>query len=207
MLHILETIPNVHTYPLKYVFENLRLKHKPDTLWLEFGVYSGSTINYISQYTKDNVYGFDSFEGLPEHWRDGFDKGAFNRDGILPRVNDNVILVQGLFHDTLPEFIREQNKKVSFLHIDSDLYSSAKCILDNLRDYLDTDCIVIFDELVNYPGFDGENGELRAFFEFITENDVSFDWIGMDGVPIGMYGYEHENVALVIHYAKPKLSS
>jgi hypothetical protein len=34
--------------------------------------------------------------------------------------------------------------------------------------------MIIFDELINYPGFDGETGELKAFFEFITENRCYF---------------------------------
>ena len=90
MLSIIQNIPNIHTYPLTYVFENLKLQHKPDTLWLEFGVAGGKSINYISKFTDDTVYGFDSFEGLPEKWRDGFDRGAFNRHGNVPHVNDNV---------------------------------------------------------------------------------------------------------------------
>ena len=44
----------------------------------------------------------------------------------------------------------------------------------------------VFDELVNYPGFDGDTGELKAFYEFITENNVNYSWIGMNGVPVGM---------------------
>lgn len=199
MLSIIQNIPNVNTYPLKYVFENLKLQHKPNTLWLEFGVASGGTINYISKFTNDKVYGFDSFEGLPEKWRDGFEKGAFNRNGNLPKVNNNVELIKGWFDDTLPNFIKNQNKKVSFIHMDADLYSSTKCIFNNLKDYIDKDCIIVFDELVNYPGFDGNTGELKAFYEFITENKVDYEWIGMNGKPTGMRGYYHENVALIIH--------
>jgi hypothetical protein len=199
MLSIIQSIPDIKTYPLTYVFENIKLQHKSNTLWLEFGVASGKTINYISKFTNDTVFGFDSFEGLPEKWRDGFDKGAFNCNGNFPLVNNNVELIKGWFDNTLPNFILNQNKKVSFLHIDCDLYSSTKFILNTLKEYLDTDCTVVFDELVNYPGFDGEKGELKAFYEFITENKVNYTWIGMNGKPIGMTGYEHENVALIIH--------
>jgi hypothetical protein len=71
MLSIIQTIPNVFKNPFKYVFEDIKLQHKPNTLWFEFGVASGNTINYISTFTNDKVYGFDSFEGLPEKWRDG----------------------------------------------------------------------------------------------------------------------------------------
>jgi len=118
----IQNIPDIKTYPLTYVFENMKLQHKENTLWLEFGVASGNTINYISKFTKYNVYGFDSFEGLPEKWRDGFEKGTFNRNGNLPQVNDNVILIKGWFKDTLYQFIHNKNKKISFIHIDCDLY-------------------------------------------------------------------------------------
>ena len=77
--------------------------------------------------------------------------------------------------------LKHKNKKVSFVHIDADLYSSTKCVMDALKDYFDTDCVIIFDELVNYPGFDSDKGELKALFEFITENNVSYSWIGMNG--------------------------
>lgn len=198
MLEIIKNIPNVNKYPLEHIFENMQYKHINNTLWLEFGVASGRTINYISKFTKENVYGFDSFEGLPEKWRDGFDKGAFSSYGNLPKVNDNVVLVKGWFNKTLDNFIATHNKKVSFVHIDCDLYSSTKYILNTLKPYIDDNCIIVFDELVNYPGFDSEKGELKAFYEFIMENDVKYEWIGMNGVPFGMSGYEHENVALII---------
>ena len=34
--------------------------------------------------------------------------------------------------------------------------------------------------MVNYPGFDGPNGELKALYEFITENNINYKWIGMN---------------------------
>jgi len=199
MLNIIQNIPNVKTYPLTYVFERMKLRHKPNTLWLEFGVASGNTINYISKFTDDTVYGFDSFEGLPEKWRDGYDKGAFSRSGNLPPVNNNVSLIKGWFNETLIPFIKTHNKKVTFIHMDADLYSSTKYIFDILKNYIDDECIIVFDELVNYQGFDGDTGELKAFYEFITENNVNYSWIGMNGTPTGMTGYDHQNVALIIH--------
>lgn len=196
---IVSDIPNINTYPLHYVMEIMKLQQKEGTLWLEFGVASGKTINYISNHASGLVYGFDSFEGLPETWRPGFEKGAFNMNGRFPPVNSNVRLVKGWYNETLPQFLQEHNEKISFLHIDCDLYSSTKYVLDMLKYRLDKDCIVIFDELVNYPGYDGDAGELRAFGEFCNENNVDYSWIGMNGAPIGMSGYEHENVALQIH--------
>ncbi len=40
MLNIIKNIPNINSCPLEYIFEKLKLKHKANTLWLEFGVAS-----------------------------------------------------------------------------------------------------------------------------------------------------------------------
>lgn len=101
MLQMIQNIPNVNTYPLTYVFEHMKLQHKPDTLWLEFGVASGRSINYISQFTKDKVYGFDSFEGLPETWRDCFEKGSFSRNGETERVLYELCMLWVFYYNQL----------------------------------------------------------------------------------------------------------
>lgn len=196
---ILKNIPNVNRYMLHYLFEDMKIQHKDNTLWLEFGVFSGGTINYISQFTNKKVYGFDSFLGLPENWRSGFSKGTFNMNGNLPEVKDNVTLISGWFENTLEIFVKYKTEKVSFIHIDSDIYSSAKYVLNTLKNSMDKGCIILFDELVNYPGYDGETGELRALYEFIEENDVKYEWIGMNG-KIEMFNpaYENEQAAIKI---------
>ena len=51
MNELCRDIPNLNKNPLHYVFENIGLRHREDTLWLEFGVYNGETINYISRFT------------------------------------------------------------------------------------------------------------------------------------------------------------
>ncbi|MBI2345269.1 hypothetical protein HYV10_04350, partial [Candidatus Dependentiae bacterium] len=76
--------------------------------YLEMGVFKGATINFIASIKEqETIYGFDSFEGLPEAWsRDDtamFAKGFFTID-TLPVVRDNVILVSGWFENSLPLF-------------------------------------------------------------------------------------------------------
>lgn len=45
-------------------------------------------------------------------------------NGNLPYVNSNVILLKGLFQDTLESFLdNHKNDKISFVHIDCDIYS------------------------------------------------------------------------------------
>ena len=54
------------------------------------------------------VHGFDSFEGLPEAWREGRGGGFFDRGGQLPQVAPNVRLHAGWFDATLPAFLRSE---------------------------------------------------------------------------------------------------
>ena len=183
-------IPNLNLHPLKYVFEQLKLEKQENELWLEFGVFNGNSINYISKFTSDIVYGFDSFEGLPEDWRENHLKGEFKIND-LPNVNNNVTLIKGWFNDTVEEFMNiHKDKQISFLHLDADLYSSTKYVLDTLKHNIKNGCIIIFDELVNYKGFDGEKGELRALYEFIQENNINYEYIGMDGI-VNLKGSEY----------------
>jgi len=173
----LDEIPIIEKVALNYVFEDIKPTHNDGDLWLEFGVYNGTTINFISQFTSGTVYGFDSFYGCPVEWRGR--EGAFNRDGIPPEVNDNVKLVVGWFNDTLEDFLAEhEGETISFLHIDCDVYISTKYVLDKVKDYLKPGSIVVFDELLFYLGYDGDNGELRALYEFVKENDIQYEWIG-----------------------------
>lgn len=157
---------------------------------LEFGVYSGETINKCSNRSKHKkFYGFDSFEGLPEDWRSGFLKGHFNRNGNLPEVNSNVSLIKGLFNDTLLEFLSKNNEFLSFIHIDCDLYSSTKYVLEAIKSRLTNNTILLFDEFYNYPGC--ENGEYKAWIEFIEHNsNIKYEYIG--------YNINHEQVAVRI---------
>jgi hypothetical protein len=141
-----------------------------DGLWLEFGVASGSTISHIAKLHAGPVYGFDSFEGLPENWRTGYDKGTFSGD--LPMVPDNVELIKGWFSATLPSFLASHPGKVAFLHIDCDLYSSTNTILDLLEPRLGTGSVIVFDEYWNYPGW--RQHEYKAFAEFVERTGKTY---------------------------------
>jgi hypothetical protein len=121
-------------------------------------------------------YGFDSFLGLPEAWTLGAKAGAFSTHGRVPAVRDNVKLVAGFFEDTLPAFVAAHGaERVCVLHIDADLYSSTKTIFENLKGTLVPGSVIIFDELINYPGW--QEGEYRAFMEYVAENYVAFEYI------------------------------
>lgn len=192
-------LPQLSREPLQWVMEGNPPKQGSNLLWLEFGVWRGGTIRYISHFTPETIYGFDSFEGLPEFWRDGFNEGTFNESGRLPSVPENVQLVKGWFNDTLPTFLQQhKDKQISFVHLDADLYSSTAFILSSIAPYLCADAVLVFDELINYPEFDGENGELRAWDEFVQKYNVQYTWIGGHG-GWGCYETHCEKAAVIIH--------
>ncbi|MDR1373060.1 MAG: class I SAM-dependent methyltransferase [Dysgonamonadaceae bacterium] len=156
-------------------------------LILEFGVFSGKTINHIASRVQQTVYGFDSFEGLPERWRDGFSTGHFQVTH-LPKVRQNVILIKGWFDQTLPSFLAEHVEPISFLHIDCDLYSSTKTVFELCANRIHSGTVIVFDEYFNYDGW--EDGEYKAFQEFVVANNIRYQYLG--------YNRFHEQVAVVI---------
>jgi hypothetical protein len=144
-------------------------------LYCEFGVYSGSTINFIASRIPKTIYGFDSFEGLPEDWQPGVEKGTFQMKK-LPRVRKNVKLLKGWFNKSVPAFALEHRENCSFLHIDCDLYSSTKTVFDVLGDRIVKGTVLVFDEFFNYPGW--REGEFRAFQEFVSARSLQFEYLG-----------------------------
>ena len=153
------------------------LAHSPSGgLHFEFGVRSGRSINHIARRVpNETVHGFDSFEGLPEPWT-GWTIGAggFGGEGI-PKVEPNVQLHVGWFDDTLVPFLAEHPGDVSFVHVDSDIYSSARTILWGLADRLRPGSIIVFNEYFNYPNW--KQHEFRAFQEFCEEYQVTYDYL------------------------------
>lgn len=150
-----------------------------DGLYMEFGVFTGTSLNIIADNTDKMVYGFDSFEGLPEAWN-GLSQGHFSCD--VPIFDKkNVKLVKGYFDTSIPEFLKTTDEKIAFMHIDCDLYSSTKCIFDNFKNRFQTGSVVVFDELFNYNGVDWKNHEYRAFKEFLEETKYDIECIGRYG--------------------------
>jgi predicted O-methyltransferase YrrM len=151
-------------------------------LFLEFGVATGTTTRVIAAGTREEVHGFDSFQGLPEDWGMVLPKGAFGQEppAGLP---GNVRLVAGWFEDTLPGFVREHPGPVSFLHVDSDLYSSAKTIFKHLGERIGPGSIIVFDDYLNFP--DWQDHEFKAFTEFLQYSRLSFEYLG-----VVMNGYQ-----------------
>ena len=162
------------------------LENNKDNLFLEFGVFQGKSINFFAKKIgAKKIYGFDSFVGLNEDWEGTeYPKGYFDLKGNLPKVEKNVILIKGRVQDTLREFIKEKNIKISFIHIDLDTYESTKFVLEELKKYLTSGAIILFDELYNFSGWDV--GEYKALQGVFDEKDYKFLAFSKDGSQVAI---------------------
>jgi predicted O-methyltransferase YrrM len=154
---------------------------------LEFGVYTGTTLRAIADARGDGrVYGFDSFQGLPEDWRAGFAAGAFAV--TEPPEVPGAELVTGWFADTLPAFLDAHPGPVDLLHLDADLYSSTATVLELVGPRLRPGSVVVFDEYLNHPGW--EDGEHRAWTEYRERTGT--------GATYEAFTHDNEQVVVVI---------
>ncbi|GAB5457732.1 MAG: hypothetical protein Hens3KO_07620 [Henriciella sp.] len=153
---------------------------------LEFGVFKGASIRALASANKSQAfYGFDSFEGLPEAWHRSdlstYEAGHFALSE-LPTVPKNVELIKGFFEDTLEEWLEKNTSPIGFSHIDSDLYSSAKFIMNQLASRYLNGAVIVFDELGDwkdegvYPLW--REGEWLALKEWLGEQDFCFRILG-----------------------------
>lgn len=149
----------------------------------EFGVHEGFTINRIATFIGDEtIYGFDSFEGLPETWNmndtSSLSQGHFAIND-LPTVAPNVSLVKGWFDQSIPVWKQTHTDNLKFIHIDCDLYSSTKTVLDALNSQIVPGTVIVFDEFyywarpTEYTTW--ADHEYRALGEWIKENNRSIE--------------------------------
>lgn len=163
---------------LRWVLDNVEMA---DGWAVEFGTGDGTSTRAIA--ARMPVMTFDHFGGLPEKWRDGFDRGMFAQKSI-PNI-PGAIVVNGLFADTLPT--APLPARVALLHVDCDLYSSTATVFDRARDLIDVGTVIVFDELIRYPGW--QNHEHKAWAELLAS------WPGLEVEPLG---WAHEAVAFRI---------
>jgi len=151
---------------------------------LFFGVYMAKIENFFSSVSarelqkagKKNIPiydGFDSWEGLEEDWDSNFKKGAFDTNGKLPLVNDNIELHQGYFEKTLAPFLKNHPEEpIRLLHVDCDLYSSTVTIFKECAERIVPGTIIVFDEFYNNPEY--RSHELPAFVEFLESSHYEY---------------------------------
>ena len=142
-------------------------KSKP---FYEFGVWNGVSFKYLIN-TFGRGFGFDTFTGIPEKWHDN-PAGTYSSFGSIHQISGGEFIV-GKFEDTLPKFFSKKRSLASLINFDADLYSSTICALNNVKDIIDEDTILVFDEFLMNDRW--EEDEYKALEEFCNNFNFSYD--------------------------------
>jgi hypothetical protein len=167
----------IRSYAINKSLENSS-KENQDELFLEFGVNKGVGINFFSDHLKASnkiIYGFDSFEGQPIDWPGYFHTKGFQKSdkNTMDKLNSNVEIIDGLVEDTLEPFLlKNENKKINFVHMDLDAYVSSLFVLKKIKPYLSNNAILLFHIVHNYSGW--KNGLIKAINETFDKNEFEF---------------------------------
>jgi hypothetical protein len=156
---------------LKKAYEAISLQNG---LILEFGVRHGTSIRQLASLTSKSIYGFDSFEGLPEDWHLE-SKEVYSTRGKIPKVPPHVTLISGWFEETLPLFLAKHEEDVALINIDCDIYSSTKTVLDLLSPRIKQGTIILFDEYIG--NLHWQEDEHKAFMESIDTYHWKYEYV------------------------------
>jgi hypothetical protein len=163
---------------------------------LEFGTATGRTLNQFAYWLPNKtIYGFDSWQGLPEKFND-LPAGHFAQP--LPDVLPNCQLIQGWFgarpvqdqssirEFTAREFANIHKEPIALLHLDADLYSSTKTVLDAFHAHIVPGTVILFNEYWNHRTW--KKHEFRAWQEHIAQYKLNYEYVG--------YVSDHQEVAV-----------
>lgn len=160
---------------------------------VECGVARGGSLALLSNVANDRkVYGFDTFEGMPQPTEEdtlggvpanqtGW--GAGTCDGPTEHVRmvvdkigagQNVELIPGFFQETLPEW-KGKIGAIALLHFDGDWYESAKTVFDHLYDSVAVGGYIQIDDYSYWEGC------RKAVDEFRSKRGLEFDLRQIDG--------------------------
>lgn len=157
---------------------------------IEFGVASGSWLKDVLDHldrrciTRE-VYGFDSFEGLPEPdaendgeaWLKG--QYAYSLEYVQEflRLTErkHLHLLKGWFSDSFKTTKAGEIREICFAKVDCDLYGPAVECLDFITGRLSDGAILMFDD---WP-YLSTLGETKAFMEWVPRvPQYRFEFIG-----------------------------
>ena len=152
---------------------------------VECGVASGRSLIILARLARERgatarIWGFDSFVGLPSPSSEdsGSPKilvrkgkfGAKTEHVVLANlrlvgldedyIENQVVLVKGLFSQTLPEY---NGSAIILLHIDAVLHDSYKTALENLWPRVTVGGVVALDEY-HQPNFPGVTKAVDEYF-------------------------------------------
>lgn len=150
---------------------------------VEFGTWKGYSTRVIRDelwrarfwqptLRSKRIFACDSFQGLAESY-EHLKAGTFAT--AVPRLF-GVRIVNGFFENTLTPALAAEVGRVSFAHLDADLYSSTVTALEWLTPLLRPGSVLLFDEFV------GEDpAEARALLEWRENSGIELALLALFG--------------------------
>lgn len=171
-------------------------KSPSDGVIVECGVGKGATLSILSNISNKKIYAFDSFEGFPEEisnhdhknllkvlkfskWhyklmtKERVTENLLANGAKIQDIGKKIFLKQGFFPNSFKDF----DEKISFLHLDVDLYQSYKDCLEFFFSKIKIGGIVTFDEYYDNisvspkKGWDWRGANI-AIDEFVKKNNL-----------------------------------
>lgn len=177
----------------EHLLENLENDAVPGSI-VEFGTYYGHWLQVLCEtlerrsWSRD-VWGFDSFEGLPppdksldpDCWTEGMYAAPLEEVKARLQVDKRpwLQLVKGWFNVSLASEPARSIKEIAYARIDGDLYESCVDCLKFIDGRLADGAIVVFDDWQ----FSTEIGEPRAFKEWMeggASDRYDFEYLEMN---------------------------
>lgn len=127
---------------------------------IEFGSYRCGTAIFLAKVARElgytgTIYALDTFEGIPKanaaidfHMKGDFRELSFQALGEVIRELGltNLVLVKGLFEETLPKLLPTM-KKVVLAHIDCDVDASTRYAILAIEKQMDAQGYMIVDDV------------------------------------------------------------
>ena len=150
----------LHRHKARMLYDLVTLR-PADTDVAECGVFRGGMTAMMAMQIEEGLtaHGFESFEGLPIERAPA--ESCYYAAGALETTYDDTMeflsrlpgwtrsqIVRGRFEDTLPSF----ELPLGLVHVDCDVYSSAKTCVDHLYDNLVEGGIMVFDDFHDLGG-------------------------------------------------------
>jgi len=139
---------------------------------VECGVWKCGMVGLMSLCSYNRkIFGFDSFEGMPEPSSIDGPSSSGWRGQLLVSLDEaeknlsvigatNVNLVKGLFDKTLPAY-KKNLGKIAILRLDGDWYESTMTCLNELYDLVEPGGYVIIDDYGHWAGCKKATDEFR----------------------------------------------
>jgi len=183
-------IENLDKNPLTYLLsKNIANKNG---VWLELGMKNEEISNQLSKYIENPLYVYNYVISSKNN-KDKIKNNTTNNTTNNLFLNKNIQLLKEKKEEKYNKILSKlpNNVTISFIYVHPLSYQSIKQIFISLIDKITHDCVIVFQEFINYPDYFLH--EYKVFYELSQEYNIKYKFIGMNGT-MDIYLTENETI-------------